>query len=276
MLINEIQPSVNLRGLVRLYRIIDFRFPPHFSVPFKAYPPRPEHCLQLMVRDPETIIYPDEERKIRCNKSIFMGPHTGVIHRYPGQHTLGFQVIFQPAAISQLTQSNAEELTNLYTAADDVFGNCTELVCEQLYCARDYNDMVRIVEEFLFQLIKTRKQISHPVDQMSAAMLYQCDSFALDKHLKTSTLSHRQVDRKFVERIGMAPKQFLQMARFDRAFRMKNKFPQMDWLSIALHCGYYDYQHLSKEYKLFTNCTPKEFFAIDSQSPERALGDVEI
>jgi AraC-like DNA-binding protein len=74
----------------------------------------------------------------------------------------------------------------------------------------------------------------------------------------------------------MAPKQFLQMARFDRAFRMKNRFPQKDWLSVALHCGYYDYQHLVKDYKEFTGYTPPQFFAIDNAAPERSLGDVEI
>jgi AraC-like DNA-binding protein len=57
---------------------------------------------------------------------------------------------------------------------------------------------------------------------------------------------------------------------------MKNRSPQKDWLSIALHCGYYDYQHLVKDYKEFTGYTPAQFFAIDNQAPERMLGDVEI
>jgi AraC-like DNA-binding protein len=74
----------------------------------------------------------------------------------------------------------------------------------------------------------------------------------------------------------MPPKQFLQISRFDKAFRMKNRFPGRDWLSVALHCGYYDYQHLVKDYKEFTGYTPTQFFAIDNHAPERILGDVEI
>jgi AraC-like DNA-binding protein len=65
------------------------------------------------------------------------------------------------------------------------------------------------------------------------------------------------------------------MARFDKAFRMKNRFPDRDWLSIALHCGYYDYQHLVKSYKEFTGYTPVQFFAIDNHAPERILGHAE-
>ncbi|MBK6977814.1 MAG: AraC family transcriptional regulator [Cytophagaceae bacterium] len=60
-----------------------------------------------------------------------------------------------------------------------------------------------------------------------------------------------------------------------RAFRLKNAFPDKDWLSIALECGYYDYQHLVKDYKEFTGMSPAAFYFQDTQSPERAFGIVE-
>jgi hypothetical protein len=56
-------------------------------------------------------------------------------------------------------------------------------------------------------------------------------------------------------RIGIPPKQFLHIIRFDRSFRMKNRFPDKDWFSIAIDCGYQDYQHLAKDYKAFTGYT---------------------
>jgi AraC-like DNA-binding protein len=57
---------------------------------------------------------------------------------------------------------------------------------------------------------------------------------------------------------------------------LKNKYPEKDWFTIAVHSGYYDYQHLSKVYKEFTGFTPTEFFKIESHSPERLFGDVEM
>jgi AraC-like DNA-binding protein len=276
MLLNEIKPSACLTEYIRLYRIIDFQFSGAAPVPFKAYPPRPEHCLQFMVHDPETVTYPGSGLRICRQKAIFMGPHSNVIHRYPGRRTLGLQVIFQPGAIHQITNISCHELTNLYTEADDVFGISTALVNEQLFHSKNYTEMIGVAEEFLTTLIKIKRHKKHPVDEISKAMIYEDETFALDKFLKAACLSHRQVDRKFRERVGMAPKQFLQISRFDKAFRMKNRFPKKDWLSIALHCGYYDYQHLVKDYKEFTGYTPTQFFDIDSGAPERSLGDVEI
>lgn len=275
MLLNEIKPSAFLTGYVRQYRIIDFSFPAHVTVPFKAYPPRPEHCLQFMCKDDENIRHHDAQVPLSPQKVIFMGPHTNLIYRYPGKQTLGFQVIFQPGTIYQLTNIATHELTNQYIDAELIFGTQLRLVNEQLFYARNYTAMISIIERFLMALISGSKSSNHPVDEISKAIIYEKDLFSLDKFLKTAWLSHRQVDRMFKMRIGMLPKQFLQMSRFDKAFRMKNRFPGKDWLSVALHCGYYDYQHLVKEYKAFTGYTPVQFFAIDNHAPERILGDVE-
>jgi transcriptional regulator GlxA family with amidase domain len=86
-------------------------------------------------------------------------------------------------------------------------------------------------------------------------------------------LSLRQYERKFIERMGISPRYFNKIVRFENAFRMKNKHPHLDWLTIAIHCGYYDYQHLVKDYKKFTTQTPTEFHLLDSSSPERKFGE---
>ena len=57
---------------------------------------------------------------------------------------------------------------------------------------------------------------------------------------------------------------------------MKNRHPERDWLTIALHCGYYDYQHLAKDYKEFTGYTPSAFADIENNAPERSFGEIEV
>lgn len=276
MLLNEIRPSSFLTEYIRLYRIIDFHFSKGVSLPFKVYPPRPEHCLQFYPRDTETVEYYDKNIVIADKKATILGQHTIVNHRYVGREFLAFQVVFQPGALYRITGIHSVELTNVYLDAEDILGSSTRLVNEQLYDAETYSEMIQIIEHYLSDLIKRTKNNRHPIDVISRQMVDENERYSLDGFIKKSFLCHRQFDRKFLERVGISPKQYLQVIRFDKAFRMKNRYPERDWLTIALHCGYYDYQHLVKDYKEFTGCTPTQFLEIENKAPERAFGEKEI
>lgn len=275
MLINEIKPGSPLTQYVRLYRIIDFHFSKEVIIPPKMYSPRPEQCLQFYPRDTETVNYPHSNTAVSNKQVTVTGQHTVLSHRHVGNQFLSLQVVFQPGALYRLSGIPMQEIANHYLDAADIFGKQVHAVNERLYHATSYKTMISIVESFLIKLAGESKKEKHAVDLAGMQMLMQEENFKLDHFVKESCLCHRQFDRKFKERAGIAPKQFLQITRFDKAFRMKNRLPKLDWLSIALHCGYHDYQHLSKDYLAFTGYTPQQFFLIDSQAPERAFGDAE-
>ena len=275
MLLTDIKPSQFLTEFIRLYRIVDFHFPSDVALPSKAYPPRPEHCLQFYPKDTETVTYSNNDLCVANKQSSLIGQHTVVNTRHVGRNFLAFQVVFKPGALFRITGIKASELSNIYMDAENILGSNTRLVNEKLYSVNSYEQMVAIVELYLGSLIKKAKKGLHSVDHISMLMM-KTDNYSLDLFVKQSFLCHRQFDRKFLERVGISPKQFLQVIRFDRAFRMKNRHPERDWLTIALHCGYYDYQHLAKDYKEFTGYTPSAFADIENNAPERSFGDIEV
>jgi hypothetical protein len=152
MLLNEIRPSAFLAHYVRLYRLIDFEFD-DMSMHFKAYPPRPEHTLQFFPKDTETLYYPDSNTFIAGKKTALVGQHTTSNHRYVGQRFLTVQVVFQPSSLFRLTGITQQQLCNQYLDAEDVFGKNIQLINEQLNYAKDYAEMIMIVEKYLFYLM---------------------------------------------------------------------------------------------------------------------------
>ncbi|WP_113634808.1 helix-turn-helix domain-containing protein [Nubsella zeaxanthinifaciens] len=271
MLLKEIKPSPQVAEFVRLYRIIDFTFPDNGPIPPKLYTPRPEHCLQFFLT-PTNIDVIGKHTSIQPKNALLSGQHTFVNSRTVYRNFLSLQVVFVPGALYRLFGLSAVELTDHFIEAEDIFGLAIEEITQRLYDAAGHQEMIDIVEEFIMKLARNTKRVVAAIDLVAQQMLSLGSS--LDDYVSAAFLCHRQFDRQFIRGMGITPKEYLRIVRFDQAFRMKNASPQMSWFNIAIACGYYDYQHLSKDYKSFTGYSPSKFFAMDS--PERQLGSEEI
>lgn len=276
MLLDNIVPIPELSEWIRLFRIADFVFSGPVFTTIKAYPPRPQECLHFYPRDTEIVRYDGYNKIISGRKTSVTGQHTITNNRTTGKNFLVFQVVFQPGALYRLTGIPAREIVNSYIDAEDIFGKEVCSVNEQLYDAVNYGEMVSIVERYLLVITQKQKKSNHFVDRIARMMIQDTHGRSLDYFLKEACLSPRQFDRMFKERMGINPHLFTRIIKFDRAFRLKNRYSDKDWLSIAIHSGYYDYQHLAKAYKIFTGYTPREFYKIETRSPERFFGDKEI
>ncbi|MES2064392.1 MAG: helix-turn-helix domain-containing protein [Bacteroidota bacterium] len=271
MYLREIKPSTVLASFVRFYRIIDFEFPHNNPIPPKAYTPRPEQCLQFFPT-PTIIKYANSDKSIRPKNALIIGQQTITNSRTVFKKFLSLQIVFQPGALYRLLGISLSGLTNQLTDAADVFGDIIEQVNDQLYHAKSHQEMIAIAERFLMKKVGKARNNAQPIDVMAQQMLDP--RYPLDWYISNAFLCHRQFDRKFIDRMGISPKEYLRIVRFDQAYRMKNCYPEMSWFNIAIACGYSDYQHLSKDYKTFTGHTPPSFFAMES--PERLLGTEEV
>lgn len=273
MVLSEFPPSPRLAEFVRVYRLVHFVFDDISKIPFKPYPPKPEHCLSFYPRDTETVEYTNSGTKIKNVKTVLFGQQSEVTNRYVGKDFLVLQVVFSPGGLYRLTGIPSHQLNNCYYDAETIFDKSIKEVNDKLNDAANFNEMLAVVESFLWKQVNRGVKDFHRLDHVSNLMLKTDEMLNIEWLAKESCLSLRQYERKFIERMGVSPKYFSKVVRFENAFRMKNKMPQLDWLSIAMRCGYYDYQHLAKDYKEFTNQTPTNFHLLDNGSPERKFGE---
>lgn len=275
MVLQEYKPSIQLSEYIRTYRLVHYEYKHDGSLPAKAYPPRPEHCLSFYARDFETVEYQNSGTKKGNLSAVLFGHQTEVTNRYVGNNFLLIQVVFKPGALYRLTGIPSNYLTNQYIDAETVFSKEIKYVIDKINDCSTFHQMIEVVENFLLNEIKKKTLYIHPVD-ISTAQLFTSNLIPnVDILAKNTYQSTRQFERSFKERMGISPKYFLKVMRFENAFRMKNKNTDLDWLSIALNCGYYDYQHLVRDYKNLTAFTPNHFHQIDSNSPERLYGEAD-
>jgi AraC-like DNA-binding protein len=272
MIFKLIQPSEFLQDYVRQYQLIHFKFSGSDEKPVKPYPPRPEQCLIFYPRDPLTIEYQTNKHMVRLPRSIISGQVVGRQNLHIGNDYIVFKIIFFPGALFRLTQIPLTKITNDNIDAESVFSKEIRIVNEQLCNEDNFGSMIGIVENFLSDLIRKSKIEYNSVDEMARILLEKPGKYSMDRLAKESCLCMRQFQRRFKERLGVSPKLFARISRFDKAYRLKDNNPGSDWLSIAMETGYHDYQHLVKDFLEFADVLPNTLIQEESKSPDRFFG----
>jgi AraC-like DNA-binding protein len=283
-------PSPALREYVRQMQLIHFDFTSQLNVPYKPYWPRPENCLTFYPRDSETITYPGSTTQLTKSRSVLVGQATMLTNRFMGRNFMVLQVIFQPGALFRLTGIPMYELTDTFVDAESIFSTEVQRVNDRLNSTEGFTEMISILETFLHQLIRKSKKEFLPIDRLSQLMLLSerqnldhlnpskssCpQSWSVDWMAREACLSSKQFYRKSMERLGVSPKLFGRLVRFNQAAKFRLENPTVDWLVIAVENGYYDYQHLSRDFKTFTQLAPNNFLKKESQAAPCAFGLLE-
>ena len=272
MISKDFLPSGPLREYIFNYRVRHFIFDNGILPPVKPFPPRPEQCLTFYVRGNETTKYSKDGLEIIKPRSVISGQFTYRVDRYVSiPEILMIIVDFKPGALHRLTGIPFTEFTNKDLDAETVFSSEIKKVNDRLSSSGSYMEMISIIETFFNDLVRRSKKEFLPVDRLFTLVTEEPD-MSIDWLAQNAYLSHRQLERKFDERVGINPKTFLRVCRFNNSYWMHLKDPQLTWFDIAMTCGYTDYQHLVKEYKAFTGANPNNFFAEESKAPGRILG----
>jgi AraC-like DNA-binding protein len=73
-------------------------------------------------------------------------------------------------------------------------------------------------------------------------------------------LGMRQLERRFLDEVGMSPKRLARISRFQRVFHAMER-DDADWTRVAVECGYYDSSHLVRDFHEFAGDAPSRAVA---------------
>lgn len=272
MIVEDFLPSAQLSDYISQYRLRHFVFAKGMTPPVKPFPPRPEQCLTFYIRGCETSKYLRDNIEIKKGRSIISGQFTQRVDRYVSfPEILMIIVDFKPGALYRLCGIPFSVLVDKEIDAEAIFSPEIQRVNDRLNSTASYNEMIRIVEHFFTGLAQKPKKRLLAIDHLLTLSTKEFDH-SIDWLARTAYLSPRQLERKFYERIGVSPKTFLRISRFNHSYWMHLKKPALSWFQVAMSCGYTDYQHMAKEYKEFANDNPANLFAEESKAPGRVLG----
>lgn len=85
--------------------------------------------------------------------------------------------------------------------------------------------------------------------------LMSCPSLSVSRLADTACLSPRQYERIFRTHVGMNPKEYARVVRFQRVLRMM-QCGSRDYVGMAADCGYADQSHMIRDFRAMSGHTP--------------------
>jgi AraC-like DNA-binding protein len=269
-----VPPSAPLRGWVREHRIIRFNFSAEMKVPAKPYWPRPATALAFYPRDPERVTVGTNGVARRKPRAVLIGQPTLMTLRQGGSDFSVYQIEFEPGALHRITGLSLDTLRDDWVDAEAVFADDFRRMVDQIEDHDDAATMIAIAESWLLAHVSRVKRVQKPSDRIANLLLanHRLDLGYLADKCGVDT---RQLRRQFHSRIGVGPQLFTRLIRFDRLIRNANRQPSATWLDLAVNAGYFDHQHLARDFRDFTAMTPRAFKQLETAAPERQFGLVE-
>jgi AraC-like DNA-binding protein len=168
-----------------------------------------------------------------------------------------FAIFFQPDGVYRLFSVPMDQLIDQDFEGHAVLGAFVSQVHQRVGECESFEERVTLINELLSQ----RASASPDYDGISAAahrILRGGGRVAIADLADRAGLSIRQFERRFIERVGMRPKLFARIARFEAALDGKARFAASSWTDVAHKFGYYDQMHMVHDFGEFTGETPTE------------------
>jgi AraC-like DNA-binding protein len=221
----------------------------------------PTATMELVFNlDDDELGFYDTEQPRSCNVfsgSVFSGAHTGPLFIDTRAHVMG--VHFKPGGAFRFLGVPGREIANTHVDLEALWGRLAQDLREQLLAAANPARRFRVLENALATRLENTLGEHRAV--RAALEIFARDAGEakirdLAAHLG---LSQRHFIRVFSDQVGVTPKQFGRVQRFQRALHLAQSCDAPDWADIAAICGYFDQSHLIHDFQLFSGLSPTEF-----------------
>lgn len=77
---------------------------------------------------------------------------------------------------------------------------------------------------------------------------------------KNNFMIVRQLERIFIQHMGISPKAFINFVRYQFAIQnIRANYPAQSLVDLSFDCGYYDHAHLANEIKKYSGVSPSDY-----------------
>lgn len=162
----------------------------------------------------------------------------------------------RPGASEFLFGATAGDLSQRHTPLDELWGPSAGIALEQLLEEGEPERRLALLESLLARRLPVVRGL-HP------AVAYALERFeeleGVQAVVKRSGYSHRHFIALFRRAVGLSPKVYSRVVRFQKALRRAASDSADSWASTALEAGYSDQAHFHRDFLEFAGVTPTAY-----------------
>ncbi|MDE6354501.1 MAG: helix-turn-helix transcriptional regulator [Prevotella sp.] len=162
--------------------------------------------------------------------------------------------VFYPHTVGMFIGTPPSAFYNQEISGYDIANRQLNDIAARIFDSLSGGESVDILERWLLTRINPTLNIRR-ID-CSIGELMRTPSVSVNVLSDNACLSRKQYERVFRDQVGMNPKEYARVVRFQKAMWMQ-QCGSRDYAYIAHHCGYSDQSHLIRDFKAMSGHTPK-------------------
>lgn len=193
----------------------------------------------------------------RQPRSFVVGELTRFLLLQPTGPVAVMGVRFRPGSAYRFLPFSLNDFTDITIPTGDVWGLEGTCLEEAVLEARSDTRRQQLVEEFLLRQLFTTA--TRPRFEAAVKEIIRSRGQTRVHEVAAGVgCSSRQLEREFRVGVGLSPKAFARIIRFQNLLRLVGEGALREWTSLALEGGYADQPHMVREYREFAGHTPAE------------------
>jgi AraC-like DNA-binding protein len=221
----------------------------------------PDATVELIVNLQQNRIHLyDRNDYRRCGTApgcIVSGPPSQYFVIDTQDQTATMGVHFRPGGAFPFFRVPPSELVDQSLALDELWGAAAAELRDRVLAAPTPAGKFRVLEaclvEQLAKPLERHPAVSFGIQQLRGAG--QSVAQVADK----AGFSQRRFIQLFDQQVGLTPKLFCRVSRFQRVVQIAHGAAEIDWADVALGCGYYDQAHFIHDFQSFAGITPATY-----------------
>lgn len=226
-------------------------------------PVLPDGCVELIFHfDDRFVTYETPDKGELQPRSVVAGQLSSRMLIGPSGATDIFGVRLRTEAGAALLNVSMDGLRDKIVDMRAVIGSRESELYERLSAAKTFQDKINAFERAMFR--SSVREVDAGVAASVRSLRATGGSLAISRCAAELGWSTRRLERAFKEQIGLTPKTFARIVRF-QSFITEAAASRLPLLDSALAAGYFDQAHLIKDFRDLAGTTPTEYFASQQQ-----------